>query len=101
MQGAVLFGLRDLCFVERDEPKITKPTMPSSRLSATCLCGSDLWPYRGIQPLAKMEIKRVGSQPSAKGPSDWFTGPTRPHAALSATNRNDVRRTRIISLGAA
>jgi quercetin dioxygenase-like cupin family protein len=21
-----------------------------------------------------MEIKRVGSQPSAKGPSDWFTG---------------------------
>ncbi len=21
-----------------------------------------------------MEIKRVGSQPSAKGPSEWFTG---------------------------
>src|ERR1700689_2612410 len=24
-----------------------------------------------------MEIKRVGSQPSAKGPSDWFTGTVR------------------------
>jgi hypothetical protein len=24
-----------------------------------------------------MEIKRAGSQPSAKGPSDWFTGTVR------------------------
>jgi hypothetical protein len=24
-----------------------------------------------------MEIKRVGSQPSAKGPSEWFTGTVR------------------------
>lgn len=24
-----------------------------------------------------MEIKRVGTQPSAKGPSDWFTGTVR------------------------
>ena len=24
-----------------------------------------------------MEIKRVGSQPSARGPSEWFTGPVR------------------------
>ncbi|HKS73368.1 MAG TPA: zinc-dependent alcohol dehydrogenase family protein, partial [Terriglobales bacterium] len=23
------------------------------RLSATCICGSDLWPYRGIQPIAQ------------------------------------------------
>jgi quercetin dioxygenase-like cupin family protein len=26
---------------------------------------------------AKMEINRVGSQPSAKGPADWFTGTVR------------------------
>jgi quercetin dioxygenase-like cupin family protein len=25
----------------------------------------------------KMEIKRIGSQPSAKGPSEWFTGTVR------------------------
>ena len=24
-----------------------------------------------------MEIKRIGSQPSVKGPSDWFTGDVR------------------------
>ena len=26
---------------------------------------------------SRMEIKRVGSQPSAKGPADWFTGTVR------------------------
>src|SRR5262249_22484490 len=31
-----------------------------------------------------MEIKRVGSQPSAKGPSDWFTGAVRIDAPFQA-----------------
>jgi hypothetical protein len=26
---------------------------PESSVSATCVCGSDLWPYRGIQPIAE------------------------------------------------
>jgi threonine dehydrogenase-like Zn-dependent dehydrogenase len=35
-------------FEERDAPKIIEPTDAVVRLSATCICGSDLWPYRGI-----------------------------------------------------
>ncbi len=35
---------------QRDDPKIVKPTDAIIRLSATCICGSDLWPYRGLQP---------------------------------------------------
>src|SRR4051794_36082834 len=31
------------------------------------------WHIRGGQ----MEIKRIGSQPSGKGPADWFTGTVR------------------------
>ena len=31
-----------------------------------------------------MDIKRVGSQPSAKGPSDWFTGMVRIDALFQA-----------------
>jgi quercetin dioxygenase-like cupin family protein len=31
-----------------------------------------------------MEIKRVGSQPSAKGPADWFTGAVRIDALFQA-----------------
>ena len=49
MKATVLYGPRDVRFEERDEPKILKPTDAIIRLSATCVCGSDLWPYRGIQ----------------------------------------------------
>ena len=48
MKGAVLHGARDVRFEERDAPTIIEPTDAIVRLSATCICGSDLWPYRGI-----------------------------------------------------
>src|SRR5438477_2781939 len=51
MRGAVLYGPRDLRFEERDMPAILKPTDAIVRNSATCVCGSDLWPYRGINPV--------------------------------------------------
>lgn len=51
MRGAILYGKGDVRFEERDEPKITDPTDAIVRLAATCVCGSDLWPYRGIQPV--------------------------------------------------
>ena len=53
MRGAVLYGPRDVRFEEREAPKITKPTDAIIRLWATCICGSDLWPYRGIQTIAQ------------------------------------------------
>jgi threonine dehydrogenase-like Zn-dependent dehydrogenase len=49
MRGAILHGARDVRFEEREAPKIVEPTDAILRLSATCVCGSDLWPYRGIQ----------------------------------------------------
>ncbi len=53
MQGTMIYGPRDIRFEDRPEPKIAKPTDSIIRLSATCICGSDLWPYRGIQPIAQ------------------------------------------------
>ncbi len=53
MRGAVLYGPRDVRFEECDAPKIMEPTDAIVRLSATCVCGSDLWPYRGIQAVAQ------------------------------------------------
>ena len=52
MRGAVLYGPRDIRFEERDTPRITQPTDAVVRLSATSVCGSDLWPYRGIQAIS-------------------------------------------------
>ena len=53
MRGTMLYGPRDIRFEDRPEPNITKPTDAIISLSATCICGSDLWPYRGIQPIAQ------------------------------------------------
>src|SRR3954454_813640 len=48
MRGAVLHGPGDIRLETRDDPRIIEPTDAIIRLSATCICGSDLWPYRGI-----------------------------------------------------
>jgi threonine dehydrogenase-like Zn-dependent dehydrogenase len=49
MRGAVLHAPGDVRLEQRDEPRIIQPTDAIIRLSATCICGSDLWPYRGIE----------------------------------------------------
>ena len=53
MRGTVLYGPRDVRFEDREEPRIEKATDAIIRLSATCICGSDLWPYRGIAKVAQ------------------------------------------------
>ena len=45
MQGTVLYGSRDVRFEEVQDPKIIEPTDAVIRIPATCVCGSDLWPY--------------------------------------------------------
>jgi threonine dehydrogenase-like Zn-dependent dehydrogenase len=48
MRGTVLHGAGDVRFEQRPEPSIVEPTDAIIRVSATCVCGSDLWRYRGI-----------------------------------------------------
>lgn len=49
MRATVMHGPRDVRFEEVPDPKILKPTDAIIKLAATCICGSDLWPYRGLQ----------------------------------------------------
>ena len=49
MRGAVLHAPGDVRVEERADPTIEQPTDAVIRLAATCVCGSDLWPYRGIE----------------------------------------------------
>src|SRR5215212_4835777 len=51
MRGTVLYGPRDIRFEDRETPKIVEPADAVIRISLTCVCGSDLWPYRGLQPI--------------------------------------------------
>jgi threonine dehydrogenase-like Zn-dependent dehydrogenase len=51
MRGAVLHAPGDVRVEERDDPSIIEPTDAIIRLPATCICGSDLWPYRGADEI--------------------------------------------------
>src|SRR3954447_2880225 len=51
MRGTVLYGPRDIRFEDLPNPRIEQPTDAVIGIAATCVCGSDLWPYRGLQPI--------------------------------------------------
>jgi threonine dehydrogenase-like Zn-dependent dehydrogenase len=83
MRGAVLYGPRDVRYVERPDPAIVEPTDAIIRLSATCVCGSDLWDYRGINPVTQPTpmgheycgiVEEVGSAVSNVTPGQFVVG---------------------------
>lgn len=49
MRGVIMYAPGDVRVEERENPTIIEPTDAIIRLTATCICGSDLWPYRGIE----------------------------------------------------
>jgi threonine dehydrogenase-like Zn-dependent dehydrogenase len=53
MQGTVIYGPGDVRYEQRDDPSIVEPTDAIIRLTATCVCGSDLWDYRGINEITE------------------------------------------------
>ncbi len=83
MKGTILYGPRDVRFEERDEPKIIEPTDAIIRISATCVCGSDLWPYRGISRFPEPSpmgheycgiVEEVGSAVTSVKPGQFVIG---------------------------
>ncbi|GAB04400.1 threonine dehydrogenase-like Zn-dependent dehydrogenase [Gordonia amarae] len=52
------------------------------RLAATCICGSDLWPYRGVEPVDRTKmgheyvgvVEKVGSAVRTLRPGDFVVG---------------------------
>ncbi len=53
MRAVILHGPGDVRVEEVDRPSIVEPTDAIIRVTAACVCGSDLWPYRGIQPIRR------------------------------------------------
>jgi threonine dehydrogenase-like Zn-dependent dehydrogenase len=83
MRGAVLYAPGNVQVEDRDDPKIIEPTDAILRLPATCVCGSDLWPYRGIAAIdgpAPMGheyagiVQEVGSQVQNIRPGQFVVG---------------------------
>src|ERR687897_971314 len=83
MRGAVLYAPGDVRVEEREDPRIIEPTDAILRLSATCVCGSDLWPYRGVEAVDGPSpmgheyvgiVQEVGSQVSTIKPGQFVVG---------------------------
>lgn len=83
MRGTVLYGPGDVRFEDREDPRIEEPTDAVIRIAATCVCGSDLWPYRGLQPIDKPTpmgheycggVEEVGSDVRSIKPGQFVIG---------------------------
>jgi len=83
MLGTVLHGPGDIRCEKVEDPKILKPTDAVIKLSASCVCGSDLWPYRGIQPVKGPQhmgheycgvVVEVGSEVKTIRPGQFVVG---------------------------
>jgi threonine dehydrogenase-like Zn-dependent dehydrogenase len=73
----MLYGPYDVRYEERPDPTIIEPTDAIIRLTATCVCGSDLWPCRGVEPVATPKIPPDDLIPSLLATCDmrgtgWF-----------------------------
>ncbi|RBY75793.1 IMP dehydrogenase [Geodermatophilus sp. TF02-6] len=83
MRGAVLHAPGDVRVEDRPDPRIEQPTDAVIRLAATCVCGSDLWPYRGIEEVNEPApmgheyvgvVEEVGSDVRTIRPGQFVVG---------------------------
>ena len=51
MRGVVMHAPGDVRVEDREVPRVVEPTDAVLKIEVACICGSDLWPYRGIQPV--------------------------------------------------
>ena len=83
MRGVVMYAPGDVRVEDRPEPTILKSTDAVIRLTATCICGSDLWPYRGADDVSGPTpmgheyagiVEEVGSDVSTVKPGQFVVG---------------------------
>ncbi|MEV4657295.1 zinc-dependent alcohol dehydrogenase family protein [Micromonospora sp. NPDC049301] len=83
MRGAVLHAPGDVRVEEREDPRILLPTDAIIRISAACICGSDLWPYRGVEAVNGPSpmgheyvgvVQEVGSEVENVKPGQFVVG---------------------------
>lgn len=59
MKAVVMRAPGDVVVEEADTPRVAQPTDVVLKLAAACVCGSDLWPYRGHN---KVDHRRMGHE---------------------------------------
>ena len=83
MRGAIIYGPKDVRFEERPDPSIINPTDALIRTVAACVCGSDLWRYRGLAEVPKPTpigheyvgvVEAVGDDVTTVNPGGFVVG---------------------------
>ncbi len=84
MRVTTIHGTRDIRLEERDEPALKRPTDAVVKVVASCICGSDLWPYRGENPIRPGEtigheivgvVEAIGDEVTSFGAGDFVVVP--------------------------
>jgi len=83
MRATIIHKPGDIRVENVPDPKIVSPTDAIIRTVATCVCGSDLWDYRGINPVAEPTpigheycgvVEEVGSEVRSIKPGQFVIG---------------------------
>ncbi|MFZ3453336.1 zinc-dependent alcohol dehydrogenase family protein [Arthrobacter sp. 7Tela_A1] len=82
MRGVVMHAPGDVRTEDRSDPTIEEPTDAVIRLAATCICGSDLWPYRGVEKVQDSAmgheyigvVEEAGAEVRTVKPGDFVVG---------------------------
>lgn len=83
MYGAVIHAPGDVRYEQRPDPTIVEPTDAVVRTVAACVCGSDLWRYRGIAPVPRPApighefcgvVEQVGAEVTTVRVGDFVVG---------------------------
>jgi threonine dehydrogenase-like Zn-dependent dehydrogenase len=84
MRATVMYGPGEIGVEQTAEPDLLQPTDALVRIVASCVCGSDLWPYRGLDPLSFPHfmghefvgvVDQVGHEVRSVKPGDFVIAP--------------------------
>ena len=84
MRATLIYGERDIRFEEVPDPILSTGGDAIVRVTAACVCGSDLWPYRGVVPTRHPHrighefvgvVEQVGPEVTRIKPGDFVIAP--------------------------
>lgn len=84
MRAATLVAPRSVVVTDVADPALVEPTDAIVRVDATCICGSDLWPYRGVHDTVAGQrlghefvgtVVEVGAQVGTVRPGQFVIAP--------------------------
>lgn len=82
MRAVVMRGAGNPVVAEVADPKIIDPQDALIEVVVACICGSDLWPYRGLEPADELRmgheyvgrVVEVGAKVATLTPGDYVVG---------------------------